>query len=91
VAAVARVLGRPYVAGRRLGGVAAHEFATAIARVVTHEIAHLAAPDLPHTSQGLMRGSLRRVDLLEPAPTLEGRKQRGFRARIAAFAADTTA
>jgi hypothetical protein len=91
VAAVARVLDRPYAPGRRLGGDVAHEFATAIARVVTHEIAHLAAPELPHTSQGLMRRSLRRIDLLHPAPILEGGKQQTFRARIAAFAADIAA
>ena len=91
VDAVARVLRRPYVAGRPLGGEVAREFATAIARVVTHEIAHLAAPDLPHTSHGLMRRALGRDDLLESAPSLEGRSRRTFRARIVAFATDAAA
>jgi hypothetical protein len=92
VAAVARVLGHAYLPGRAVRDTVGQELATAIARVVTHEIAHLAAPDLPHTSQGLMRHSLGRRELLAKAPTLEGGTQQGFRARIAAFAAgDPTA
>lgn len=91
VAAVARVLGRPYTPGRPLDAGVAGELTTALARVVAHEIAHLAAPDLPHTSHGLMRRALSRTDLLQDAPTLEGRTERGFRARIAAFAAEVAA
>jgi hypothetical protein len=91
VGAVARVLGHAYAPGRALDKIASRELATAIARVVAHEIAHLAAPELPHSAQGLMRHTLGRRELLAPAPRLEGRSERSFRARLAAFAADAVA
>ena len=87
VEAVERVLGQTHTPGRLLQGEAAHELTLALARVVAHEIAHLAAPDLPHASHGLMRATLGRADLTEPLPSLEGHEQHAFRSRLATFTA----
>jgi hypothetical protein len=87
VEGVMRALGQRGAPGRGLAGKEAAEFVTALARVVSHEIVHLAAPDLPHASEGLMRASLSRRDLTQGTPRLEAAASLSFRLRLARFAA----
>jgi hypothetical protein len=91
VEGVMRALGQRRAPGRALAGKEAAEFVTALARVVSHEIVHLAAPDLPHTREGLMRASFSRRDLTQGTPSLEGAASLPFRLRLARFAAGDVA
>jgi hypothetical protein len=85
VAAVVGALGLPGPPGRALKGQESVEFARALARVVSHEIVHLAAPDLPHTRDGLMRARFSRHDLVAEAPRLDVIGSQAFRRRLALF------
>jgi hypothetical protein len=86
VAGVMRALGMQGAPGRALKGQEAEEFARALSRVVSHEIVHLAAPDLPHTRDGLMRARFSRHDLVAEAPRLDAIGSHTFRLRLALFA-----
>lgn len=59
--------------------------ATAMARVIAHELVHVVAPDHPHTDTGLMRGNLSRRSLLGADMTLDPRCRSAFLAGLDHF------
>jgi hypothetical protein len=62
------------------------EVARALGRVVAHEIVHAVAPDLPHSSRGLMSGKLGRNFLIQSKVTLQPVERSALRSGAIAFA-----
>ena len=92
---VARMLGldpRSHVAW---SGRERQQVATALGRVVAHEIVHLIAPQLPHATQGLLSATLDRYRLVYQRLRLDGDSAddflRGIRLRDASRPADAAA
>jgi hypothetical protein len=69
---VVRVLGLDARSRLAWSGRERQEAATALGRVVAHEIVHLVAPQLPHATQGLLSAMLNRYDLVYQRLRLDG-------------------
>ncbi len=60
------------------------ELAKALARIVTHELVHVVAPDHPHATSGLMVANLRRDKLLKRQPRIDHKCARAFHLALSA-------
>jgi hypothetical protein len=79
LATVARMLGLDARSHVAWSGRERRQVATALGRVVAHEIVHVVAPQLPHTTQGLLSTRLDRYHLVYQRPRLDGDSADGFR------------
>jgi hypothetical protein len=75
---VARVLGLDARSRIAWSGRERQQVATALGRVVAHEIVHLVAPQLPHATQGLLSPMLNRYHLVYQHLRLDGDSADGF-------------
>ena len=75
---VARVLGLDARSHVAWSGRERQQVATALGRVVAHEIVHLIAPQLPHATQGLLSTVLHRYHLVYQRLRLDGESADGF-------------
>jgi plasmid stabilization system protein ParE len=60
------------------------ELATALARILAHELVHLVAPDHPHATSGLMVANLRRSSLLKRRARIDPACAQAFRRALGA-------
>jgi hypothetical protein len=63
---------------RLVGGKARSLLAQAVGRVVAHEVVHVVAPALRHTSEGLMQAAWHRDVAVRPGMGLDDRAARAF-------------
>ena len=75
---VARVLGLDPRARNAWSALERHQVATALGRVIAHEIVHALAPQLPHATQGLLSATLGRSHLVHQRLRLDGDSADGF-------------
>jgi hypothetical protein len=89
---VARVLGLDARSHVTWSGRERLQVATALGRVVAHEVVHVVAPQLPHATRGLLSATLNRYHLVYQRPLLDGDSVdgflRGIRLRDTTLAAD---
>jgi hypothetical protein len=75
---VARTIGLDVRSRTAWSGRERQQIATALGRVVAHEIVHLVAPQLPHAARGLLSATLNRYHLVSQRPLLGGDSVDGF-------------
>jgi hypothetical protein len=78
LATVARMLGLGARSHIAWSGRERQQVATALGRVVAHEIVHVVAPELPHATQGLLSAVLDRYRLVYQRLRLDGHSADGF-------------
>jgi hypothetical protein len=69
---VARVLGLDAHARIAWSGRERQQVATALGRVVAHEVVHAVTPQLSHTTRGLLSNTLNRSHLVHQSLLLDG-------------------
>lgn len=89
---IARMLGLDARHRIAWSGLERHQVATALGRVVAHEIVHAVAPQMPHATEGLLSATLNRSRLVHQRLLLDGDSTdgflRGIRLRDATLVAD---
>jgi hypothetical protein len=75
---VARMLGLDARSRIAWSGRERQQVATALGRVVAHEIVHVIAPQLPHATRGLLSATLNRSHLVHQRPLLDDNSADGF-------------
>jgi hypothetical protein len=82
LATVARIVGLDSHSRIAWSGRERQQVATALGRVVAHEIVHLMAPWLAHAEQGLLRATLDRYQLVYSRLRLDDDSADGFRRSV---------
>lgn len=75
---VARMLGLDARSRIAWSGRERQQVATALGRVIAHEVVHAVAPQLPHATRGLLSATLNRYQLVHERPLLDGDSLNGF-------------
>jgi hypothetical protein len=82
LATVAQVLGLHAASRSSWSGEQRQQVATALGRVVAHEVVHAIAPELPHAARGLLSATLTASQLVHQRLRLDADSAGGFRQKV---------